>query len=444
MKKVLMISYFFPPMGGVAVQRISKFCKFLPEFGWQPIVLTVKNGYWTVWDPSNQDYKTGHEIVYRTPFYSPFTLLNKLSFGKNNFGTTSEDKSKGIERPSWRKKLMRNISMLWCIPDEFISWFPFAYFYGLSIIKRHGIDLIYANDSPHTCSIIALVLSKATGIPFIVDFRDLWTGNPEFVPRNKLDRLFQIRLEKKVLESASKIIAATKAFVNVLATSITKNRQSKFEAIYNGFDPDDFTNNLSNEYFKEKSKFRIVYTGSFFGPYLSPKNILIGFSRFIGKFKLSPSDVEIIFAGSNSETLKSLISKLNLRLYINQLGNLSHSSACELQKSADLLLLIIYSNAGAEKRVSAKLFEYLIAERPILSIVPEGEVSEIIHKTGVGMVANPDDIDDIERCLAALYEKIHIKKEPFQRNEQEINKFNRRDQTKRLAEIFDEVVATNK
>ncbi|MDZ7358216.1 MAG: glycosyltransferase [candidate division KSB1 bacterium] len=444
MKKVLMISYFFPPMGGVAVQRITKFCKFLPEFGWQPIVLTVKNGYWTVWDHSNEDHKTGYEVVYRTPFISPFTLINKLSFGKAKFGTTSEDKGKALDKPSRCRKLMRQISMLWCVPDEFISWFPIAFFYGLKIIKKHGVDLIYANDSPHTCPLIALALNKTTGLPFITDFRDLWIANPEFNPRNGLEMILQKKLERIIIKKSNQIITVTNGFANVLAKTHGEKQNKKLTVIYNGFDMDDFENSYSGIYQKGQKTFRIVYTGSFFGTLMTPENFLIAFSRFVRNYNLHPSEIEIIFAGAESEQLKILIEKTRTKNYIKVLPNLSHRNACSLQKSADLLLFIIHSCKGGKDRVSAKLFEYLAAGPPIFAIIPHGEAANIIEKTASGMLANPDDVAEIEASLTSLYEKIHIKKEPFQRNEAEIRKFNRRDQTKRLAEIFDEVTEARK
>jgi len=444
MKKVLMISYFFPPMGGVAVQRITKFCKFLPEFGWQPIVLTVKNGYWTVWDHSNRDYKTGYEIIYRTPFYSPFTILTKLSFGKANFGTTSEDKGKAIEQPSWRKRAMRNISMLWCVPDEFISWFFGAIYKGLWIINNHKPELIYANDGPHTCSIIALVLSKISGIPFISDFRDLWTGDPNFNPRNRLEKKIQYQFEKQVLIEAQKIITVSNGCAEALSRPYGKTIFSKMEIINNGFDLDDFRNGKLPDTFKKKNKFRIVYTGSFFGKFMSSKNFLAALSRFIQNSQLSESEIEVIFAGTRNGELGAIANKLQLDKYLYIYENLDHNIACSLQKSADLLLLIVYSQSGGKNVLSAKLFEYFAAGAPILAIVPDGEVKKTIKKTGTGMVANPDDEAEIEGCLTSLYEKIYIKREHFQRKEAEINKFNRRGQTKSLAEIFDEVAATKK
>jgi len=339
---------------------------------------------------------------------------------------------------------MRQISMLWCVPDEFISWLPFAYVYGLKIIKKHKIDLIYANDSPHTCSIIALILSKTTGIPFITDFRDLWTSNPEFAPRNKFEKLVQTKLERNVLRNAGKMITTTHGFANELSRMNGSNMGTKLEIIYNGFDLDDFKSGKISPSDKQNNRFRIVYTGSFFGTYMNPKNFLVALSRFLEAFQLQPSDFEVIFAGSNSLTIKNLLSQLDLEKYVKLSGNVTHRKACELQKSADLLLVLLYSIAEAVNIVTAKLFEYLVAGAPVLAIAPEGEVSKIIEKTGTGMVSNPDDIDDIERCLALLYEKIHIKKELFPRNEEEIKKFNRRDQAKRLAEIFDEVSITNK
>lgn len=427
-------------MGGVAVQRITKFCKFLPEFGWQPIVLTVKNGYWINWDYSLREYKTGHEIVYRTHFYSPFTIIKKLTFGKVNYGTTNEDKGNSFDTPSIWRKVMRNISMIWCIPDEFISWLPFAYYKGLKIIEKHGIDIIFANDSPHTCSIIAMILSKTTGIPFISDFRDLWTSNPDFDPRNKLENLLQHKLENSVLGSASKVITVTNGFAKTLATLHGKNLNSKLEIIYNGFDLDDFSDCIPHKYHKIQNKFRIVYTGSFFSNYMNPERFLKAFNNFIKKSNLNPYNIEVLFIGSKSDSLKRLISLLNLEDYITLIENLPHQIACSIQKTADILLLILFSVKGGENRVPGKLLEYLAAGAPILAIAPEGEVTQIINKTGAGIIVNPNDIKDIERCLTLLYLDKNSKPKEIKRNDFEIKKFSRYDQVKQLSELFNYVV----
>ncbi|HSP87008.1 MAG TPA: glycosyltransferase, partial [Ignavibacteriaceae bacterium] len=252
-KKVLFISYLFPPVAGGGVQRSSKFVKYLPYFGWMPLVLTVKEPYDFYSDESLLDDIKENCKVYRTISIEPMKWVRKFLKRKWQKKINEENKSstKTI-KPGFLVKLKTYL----LVPDNEILWLPFAVWKGWQIIRKEKPLIIYSTSSPYTDHLIALILAKFCKLPWVADFRDLWVDRPNF-PKNNWRLQVDRKLERTIIKNADYILTATQQLADRFKELYP---EKKYSSITNGYDEDDF--NLNHET-PPRNEFRITYTGIF-------------------------------------------------------------------------------------------------------------------------------------------------------------------------------------
>ena len=272
MKKVLIISLAFPPITNVGVFRITKFCKYLPQAGWQPIVLTQKarefyeGTDWAPLEEINKDIR-----IIRTSNIQPFYWWDHRSAKKDIKNFASAAKVNHTATPSFIgiKKSLKNIVQIFrkmiTVPDERMAWIPQAFLPGLWHVRKEKVDVIFSSSPSPTNHILGYLLSLFTGLPHVVDFRDLWTLNEVYSKRSlpqflkKYDRFW----EKIILKHSSHIIVVNRTLKRQLLEAYPKICMNKIDYIYNGFDEDDFE---KINYSKAKNGyFTIVYAGSLYG-----------------------------------------------------------------------------------------------------------------------------------------------------------------------------------
>jgi glycosyltransferase involved in cell wall biosynthesis len=410
MKKVLVIAYHYPPLGGGGVFRTLKFTKYLPRFGFKPYVLTVKNSMYPTRDPTLLS-----EIPQEVRIIETFSLEHKL-----------------FQMPFYA---LRATPKWVFIPDINVGWLPFAVRRGEKIIKKEVIDVIYATAPIYTSLLIACLLKRRTGKPLVIDFRDPWTQNVFTKYPTKLHRKIEEKLEKYILMTADHIITATEPMRLKLIEKYPFLK-GKCTTITNGFDLEDFKGLTRST---QREKFTITFTGYIYGLRTS-KHFLIALKELISEEKDIESKIQVVFAGPPNKQTTNLVKKLELQDIVKFLGYVSHQESLKLMVNSDCLLLIIapeepYSYTG-------KLFEYLGAKRPILALIPpQGVAADLIRSTKTGVIVPPGNINPIKQTISQLFQKWK-KRDLIIKSD--VSEYDRKTLTEKLAKVFEQVISKPK
>ncbi len=443
-RKILIIAYYFPPFGGVPVQRILKFVKYLLEHNWYPVVLTVRDGY-------DHFHPNDHSLLRSIP--DGMTIMRAKEMGitsrfirfirflrcKSSVNTLIHKFRITSNTISIRlRKMLYN--SLW-FPDEKSYWIPGAIFKGLRLLLKEEISVIYATGYPWSAFLVGAILSKLKGIPLILDFRDAWTLNQRGLWDNRLHRYW----EKKALLQASKVIFVTNYMREDYIKRYPRMNSGKFITITNGFNENDF-GYLMDKCKKEK-KFLITYTGTFNDniPPLdidrSPYYFLKGLARLLknGNGNIL-KNIFIRFVGNFGENNKDLVKRLGLENAVEITGHVPHRKSIEFQLESDLLLLMISPCPGSKSTLTGKLFEYIGARRPILALVPDGEAKDLIVKERLGVAVRSKDIDGIENAIFKFYEEWKRNSLKLEGNGSAFRKYEMKVLAKKLVEAIDEII----
>ena len=422
--KVLIITYYWPPAGGPGVQRVLKFVKYLPENGWEPIILTVKNGEYPAIDESLVEEVPESTKVYysRTiEFYRLFKLFTGRT-SKQAIPTFELEEKKG----GLSSKVFSWIRSNLFVPDARKGWKNYAVKKALEVIQSEQPDIIFSSSPPHSLQLIARAVKKKTKLPWVADFRDPWvdafweSGEKRLSFARKKNQSY----EKSVFSEADHIVTTTESF----AQNFKKKYASiAIDVITNGFDITDFEK-LEK---KNSQKFRIVYTGSI-APSQMPVNLFKALSSLPEQLK---QQVVLDIFGVPNREVYSLLSRLKLTEIVQLLGYVDHKRIVMEMKNADLLLLLIPQGRG--DIIPGKLFEYLATGNEILCLGPRGDSSDIIVESEQGVQFEFDK--DISNWL-------HYKVQAYVDGNEWIQRHPNRDYsrtflTNRLAKIFDRYVS---
>jgi glycosyltransferase involved in cell wall biosynthesis len=410
MKKVLVVAYHYPPVGGSGVFRTLKFTKYLPQFDFRPYVLTVKNSMYTPKDP---------------------TLVKEIPPEARVIATFS------FEHRILRASRLLNIDPEWFfITDVNLGWLPFAVHTGTKIIRQENIDVIYVTAPIWTSLLIGYLLKKKTQKPLVIDFRDPWTINLFKKTPTKFHARIENWLERRVLASADYVITVSQPYKRRLIEKYPFLK-TRFEVIMNGFDPDDFKD-LKRQ--PLQGKFRIVHTGSLYG-LRTPKYFLLALQGLVREKEYLRKQIEVQFIGNYGKETPILVDKLGLNDLVQFIGYLPHERCLELMVNSHILLLIVASEGNkASGIVTGKLFEYLISGRPILALAPNGSiVANIVQSANAGLVVS-SDVEAIKNTILKFYEQWTEGKLSITTDMASIERYNRKVLTRKLAQIFEKVI----
>jgi glycosyltransferase involved in cell wall biosynthesis len=392
MNKVLIVTYYWPPSGGAGVQRWLKFAKYLPEFGWEPIILTVDPQYasYPVTDYSLNEDLSPDLQVYKTPATDYFSIYkkDKSKIPSAGFANSVDDTLIG--------KLMRFIRGNFFLPDPRKGWNKYAFKKASGLIETEGIKHVITTSPPHSTQLIGLKIKKKyPEIRWIADLRDPWTDiyyYKQFYP-TVLSKMIDENYEKRVLEKADKITTVGSSLKNTFSLK-KEGLESKTEVITNGYDEDDFTGIES----EKPSKLTITYVGTLSDIY--PVNGLV---IALKKMKKQGMDFALRFVGSVSGKTKQLITSYIPDTTLEFLPYAIHSEAVKYLMSSTLLLLIIPSHQSNKSILTGKLFEYIASGKPILCLGPaDGDAAEIIRKCKSGVTFDYNDSDKIFEFLSQI------------------------------------------
>jgi len=431
MPKVLMICYFFPPLGSVQVLRAVKFAKYLPHYGWEPVILGVKDVLHYYQDSDILQEISPDLHIYRTESFDPFRLWCRIKKTKPH---TSQKTAN--QKFQWIRDNLNGLNRWFSLPDSRFGWYPFAVKEGLRIIKNENIDVIYSSSPPNTCHLVARELHRKTGIPWISDFKDLWTDYPHLHP-TPLHRNIMRNWEKKILNESNQVITVNSGITDYFLKQYPQFTE-KIDTLVHGVDPDEYVDISPNF----SPQFTIIHTGSFFEPRQIPDYFLKALKDWLVENPSLENQINVVFAGSLNSRHHELIIKLGLTSIIQERKSLPRKEAIQLQCKADLLLLLVGKGKGSQHVVPAKTWEYLASGRPILCMAPEGVTRDLVNKYESGWIADPDDCQAIKRILDDAFNQ--FKRE--HRHELKIrlnNEYNRKYVTGVLADKMSKLIKKN-
>jgi glycosyltransferase involved in cell wall biosynthesis len=432
MKKLLMIAYDFPPAIS-GVRRTLKFIQYLPEFGWEPVVLTVKRvravGYDTA--PLAMLHEKGVR-VYRSGSLDPYRLHYLFLGPTQEEQRQSGDAKESVHSSSrtWGKRVARWLRRWFFIPDDRMLWMPFSFWRALDVLRRERIRCVYTTSFPHSTHVVGLLLKRFCNVRWLADFRDGWVQNPTFFdPPTPLHRWVSSALEREVARSADLIISVSEPITGHLRR-VSRVAPEKFVTITNGFDEEDFR---GLERVPHK-KFTLVYTGTFFGE-RTPEPLLRAISLAMGERPELRERMQCLLFSDVGESCMRLIREQGLGSIVQVRGLLPYREALQEQCNADVLIIVIADVPNAEIMVTQKVFEYLATRRPILAIVPEGECRRIVLSARAGTAVSPADVEGIKRALLGYYESYKAGALP-ETDRAGVQQYSRRELTRSLAEAM--------
>jgi len=431
MKKVLIITYYWPPSGGVGVNRCLKFAKYLRDFGWEPIIYTAENANYPYIDEENLIQIPDNLTILKHKIVEPFRFYKFISGKKKDEGMNNP-----IHVRDGKRKFINNLS-IWVrgnffIPDARSLWIKPSVKYLSKYLKENHVDAILSNGPPHTNTVIACKLSKKFNIPWLADFQDPWT-QVDYYKLLKLTKWADNKhkkLEQETFKTANKITIASPTWKKDLEKIGAEN----VDVIYWGYDEEDFSG-LKQELDK---KFTVFHAG-LLGFDRHPKTLFKVLHDLKDEIKGFSKDFEIRFAGFVDYSVLETINEFKLLENFRNLGTIKRSEALQQTLNSHILLLLINKAANAKGRIPGKLFELLRANRPILALgVEQSDVQSIIKESSVGEYYGYDDYEKIKRFVANQYFE-YKERQNSPDSISNILKYDVRNQTKKIAGFLNKI-----
>jgi len=423
-KKLLIITYYWPPAGGPGVQRWLKFVKYLPDFDVQPIVFVPENPTYPIVDSNLVAEVSDKAIILKTPIFEPYQLASFLSKNK------TKKISSGII-PNQKKQSFLEKVMLWVrgnlfIPDARVFWVKPSVAYLEKYIRENEIDTIITSGPPHSLHLIGLELKQKMNLKWLADFRDPWTT----IGYHKSLRLSQYaakkhkQLERQVLNTADTIIVTSKTTKAEFQALTTK----PIEVITNGFDVEKVDKQSLD------TKFSLAHIGSFLSE-RNPKIVWESLVELCAEIPDFKSHLEIKLIGAISQEVLETIEQFGLNSFLNNLGYVSHAEAVAHQRKSQVLLLIEINSEETKSILPGKLFEYMVSERPILAIGPkDSDFAEIITNTNSGVFFEYSEKAKLKQTIQEYYNQFLVGK--LQSHAVGLQQYSRKNLTQQLVELL--------
>ena len=419
MFKVLVISYYYPPLGLSGVQRTLKFTKYMKEYDWEPTVLTTGNTAYYAHDNSllAEAEQAGIRII-RTEGKDINSRLRKK-------GT--------VKIPAeWLRKLLSRMSASLFIPDNKTSWSSRALGTARKLLREEEFDIIFVTGPPFSSFNMAVKLKKEFSLPLVVDYRDLWYGNHFGFYPTPLHSYLHRSMEYAALKAADRIIVTNRRTKEKI---MDRYRFITFEDVFiipQGYDPKDFENLVPEK--RSNGKMRLTFSGLFY-EFITPKYFLRAFKELSLERPDIAANIELHFIGFLRNENRKLIRKLDLQDFVREYGYLEHSDALIKTISSDVLWLMIGRGRNSDTVSTGKAFEYLGTRKPIIACVPDGAVKTAMEEYGASFITPPDDVNAIKKIIKNVYELYTGNKLPVP-NDEFIEKHRRDFLTEQLTKQF--------
>jgi len=430
MKKVLVITYYWPPGTGAGVFRWLKFCKYLRRHGWEPVIYTPENPESPGIDPTlEEELPEGIQVI-RHPIWEPYRFYKLLTGQKKDekiqSGFLSENR-----KPTLADKISTWIRGNLFIPDARRFWITPSVSFLTRWLAKHPVDAMVTTGPPHSLHLIGLNLKEKTGIPWLADFRDPWTqiDYHDKLMLSKVAARKHQQLEKKVLRQADRVVTVSPHCASDLET--IGNR--KVEVITNGFDSDDFRDLPEFHY----QSFSITHLGSMNAD-RNPEMLWQVLQALVKEDSFFRDYLHIRLTGKTDITVRKSLEDAGLMPYTTFTPPLPHRKALAHAAESAILLLPLNNTPNVMGITTGKLFEYMGLRRPVLCIgPPEGDAAKIIHETRSGVTV---DFHDAERCREILLEwAARFKKKDLSALDQSAEQYDRKKLTVKLTLLLDKM-----
>ena len=436
MKRVLIISYYWPPTGGSGVQRWVKFAKYLPSEGWQPVIYTPENPEQLAVDASLADEVPSEAEVVKTRILEPYEMYKKLLRRSGHSKEAVEVNPVNAQNKSFLQKMAMWVRGNLFRPDPRCLWIGPSVRFLKNYLKEHPVDLIVSTGPPQSMHMIGRRLALETGLPWIADFRDPWTKIFYFkhLSMTKATQRWHEKMEKRVLDDATCVVAVSP----LVQQEFQAMTQTPVELITNGFDECDF----NEEPFAMAAggpdiPFTITHTGLF----AADGNPTVLWEVLAEKCASCPEFKKLLrinLIGKTDEQIIKAICEAGLEENLQDMGYQPHARAVDEQRKASLLILPLRKEPEYKAVLPGKLFEYLASWRPVLGIgQPDGAMSMILNNTKTGLVLDWEDRKSIARYIDMCWEK-HLGGSLTVENA-DISQFTRRNLTSRMAQLFEKL-----
>ncbi|HMB89708.1 MAG TPA: glycosyltransferase family 4 protein [Rhodothermales bacterium] len=437
MKRVLVISYYFPPSGGPGVQRVLKFVKYLPDFGWQPTVLTVRADHasYPDLDPTLSNEVPASIPVVKTRSWDPYAFYARLQ-GKSTAETVGVGFIKeGAE--GWIQRLAKWVRANLFLPDARVGWVPFALHAAKQMMQQEPFDVVLTSGPPHSTHLVGRALKRRFGCQWVVDMRDPWTDIsyykelPHTTPALRIDAA----LERSVLGMADAVISVSDGVGDLLKAKAALHH---YETVPNGYDPADIPPADANIN-KQPDRFVIAHVGTLTAQQHAP-----GFVQALaGRAAADPAwraQLELRFVGHVDATILVALQEVGLGDAVRLVPYVPHAEAIRHMREADLLMVAVQDVQHNEGVTPAKMFEYLSIGTPLLGLAPpDGDLAAILRETGGGAVFDHHDAAGIAQFMTAQVTRVRNEEAPPRVDAEALRNYDRRVLTQRLAALFDDL-----
>lgn len=425
MKRVLVITYYWPPAGGGGVQRVAKFCKYLPHFGWEPVVLTVKKGNYISIDRSFEKDVQHIQNVYKARSVEPHSILQGATVGGGNANLLSP---KGTALRHFLELVRLNLF----VPDSRIGWYPYAVQMGNRVCKGNKLDLIFSTCPPYTAHLVARHLKNKFRRPWVADFRDPWLeyAGCKTAFRNSIAYQINKKLENRVLRAADNVVTVGKRLQELLES---KKPHLRAQTITNGYDESEFVTDKS----RPSNLFYVSYFGTLRDQQI-PVALFKALAHILSTNDDFDRDLHIRFVGNISSKTLRMAGRFFAPRHWSWQGYASHEAMIAMLQQEQVLMLLV--NRVPENRLitTSKIFEYLRTGNPVLGIGPEdGEAADILGETSSGKMFDYEEIQGITDFVWTHYTR--WKQGRLKRPAMIFPKYERSHQTALLAQLFDQL-----
>ncbi len=386
-KKVMIIAYHFPPLQAIGSQRPYGLAKYLPRFGWEPIILTIKRS-------GNSPF--GIKVI--ATDYTDRIASIKKAIGFNSTKGVHEQlgipETKNFDYSTWRSGTIKFWREIVAFPDRQKGWYKYAVKAASDFMDKEKVNAVISTSFPVTAHLIARTLKLKYGVPWVADFRDLWTQNHYHSEFNAV-RLLQRRLELKTISDADMLVTVSEP----LADNLKELHGSKdVFCVTNGFDSEDSPTAST----KLTAKFTITYTGQLYNGKRDPSMLLETVAKLIKEGQIDGDLIEVRFFGLQEAWLTNEIRRHGLERVATVYGLISREEALKKQRESQLLLLLLWNNKNEKGVYTGKIFEYLGSKRPIVAIGgSESVVKDLLDKTHAGRYAGNND--ELETIIMQYY-----------------------------------------
>lgn len=407
-KHIVFINYYFPPMGGGGVQRITKFLKYFDYQKYDATVLTVKPSFFYTTDESLLKDIPAQVNVLRSESLDPFRLLyfyrllkNKLFRKRYSSKAVDESPRNSTQTHPESNNLIRRISMSFLIPDSRILWLPFALLKLWKLHRINSIHLIVASMPPFTSGLIGSLFQRWMKTPVVLEFRDAWTNNPYLPQKGVLYSSLHERLERFCLRKAAGVI-----FVNPKLRAYYERKYPflstrPLSTIRNGFDSEDFEAVWLSDSPDNSKAFTLGIVGTIYSQGNRPVTLLKAFDELLREEPNLKSELKLVFLGKWSSDFLKLLNQFEIHSHIELISYLPHQQALKKASEFDALSLSIESSLpGSELVTPGRIYEYLRLQKPILALCPlDSDLAYLVNEHNAGEAVEFDSIDRIKSVL---------------------------------------------